>query len=223
MTLGVASASSLGGLPSKTLAAWNKPGLPTTPTVLTCDNFALPGASGSLLDGRPVQLPSNCGSGYWTVHAGTWKIKSGELDPKGGDSTATISAGQTNVSAEATVLHADGRNRVAGIVINHNETAGSYLVGALSGPDVSELLLVNGGSVTTIATASATIGASSVVRISRNGTAVAVSVDGLVRISYTLTAGQVATLSGGTSVGLYFDSGNAIRFTDVMATTPASP
>ena len=53
--------------------------------------------------------------------------------------------------------------------------------------------------------------------------AVTVSVDGVLAISYTLSAGQVTTLSGGTRVGLYYDSGGAIRFTNIVATTPAAP
>jgi hypothetical protein len=93
----------------------------------------------------------------------------------------------------------------------------------LSGPSAAQLLLVNGGSVTTLASSTTTITATSVVRITRNGTAVTVSVNGLLEISYTLSSGQVSTLSSGTGVGLYFDSGNNIRFTNMMATTAASP
>ena len=223
LAIGVANASVLGGLTASSLAAWNQAGTLATPTVLTCDGFALPAATGSALNGRPVQLPAQCGTGIWSVHRGTWTISSGQLDPSGGGATASISAGQTNVSAEATVLNANGSSRVAGVAIDHSGATRIYLVGALSGPGTVQLRLVNGGSVTTLASTTATITASTVVRITRNGTAVTVSVNGVLRISHTLSSGQVTTLSGGTRVGLYFDSGAAIRFSNIVATTASSP
>lgn len=223
LAIGVAHASVLGGLNPDTLETWDQSGDSGAPTVLTCDSFSLAAATGSALASRPVQLPAKCGSGTWTVHQGTWTIGSNQLNPGGGGATATISAGQTDVSSETTVLSANGGSRVAGVAINHTGATRIYLVGALSGPSTAQLLLVSGGSVTTLASATATIGAATVVRITRNGTAVTVSVDGSLRISYTLSSGQVSTLSGGTRVGLYFDSGSAIRFTNVVATTAASP
>ncbi len=223
LTIGAASASVLGGLTPNSLAAWTQSSSSGAPTVLTCDNFSLSAATGSALAGRPVQLPSKCGSFTWTIQQGTWTISSGQVNPGGSGATATISAGQTDASAEATILSANGNSRVAGVAIDHTGSSLIYLVGALSGPGTAALLLVNGGTVTTLASATATINATTVVRITRNGTAVTVSVDGVLRVSYTLTPGEVTTLSGGTKVGLYFDSGNAIRFTNMVATTAASP
>ena len=223
LAIGVANAAILGGLTPKTLATWNQSGSSGAPTVLTCDNFSLAAATGSALDTRPVQLPAKCGSGTWTVNRGTWTISSGQLDPSGGGATATISAGQTDVSAEATILSANGSTRVGGVAIDHTGSTRIYLVGALSGPSTAQLMLVNGGTVTTLASSSATINATTVVRITRKGTAVTVSVDGALLISYTLSSAQVTTLAGGTNVGLYYDSGSAIRFTNMMATTAASP
>lgn len=223
LAIGVANAASLGGLTPKSLVAWNQSGSAGAPTVLTCDNFSLAAATGSALANRPVQLPGKCGSGTWTIHVGSWSISSGQLNPSSSDTTATISAGQTNISAEATVIGANGNNRIAGVAIDHTGASLIYLVGALSGPDTAELLLVNGGSVTALASSAATINATTVVRITRNGTAVSISVDGVLVMSYTLSASQVTTLSGGTGVGLYYDRGGAIRFTNIVATTPASP
>ncbi len=85
------------------------------------------------------------------------------------------------------------------------------------------MILVNGSTVTTLASATVTIGASAVVRITRNGTTVTVSVNGTLALTQTLTSGQVTTLAGGTRVGLYWNSGSTIRFTNVMATSAASP
>ncbi len=223
LAIGVASAASLGGISPASLEAWNQAGTPPTPTILTCDNFALPAATGAALANRPVQLPAKCGAGIWSVHRGTWTIAAGVLDPAGGGATATISAGQTNVSAEATVVSANGNNRLAGVAINHTGATRVYLAGVLVGPGTARLLLVNGGTVTTIASSAVTITASTVVRITRNGTAVTVSVNGVLAVSHTLTAGQVTTLSGGTRVGLHYNQGNQIRFSNIVVTTPASP
>ena len=223
LAIGVANAASLGGLTPKTLDAWSQSGGSGAPTVLTCDNFSLAAATGSALAGRPVQLPAKCGSGTWAVNNGSWSISSGQLNPGGGGATATISAGQTDVSAEATVLNANSGSRVAGVAVDHTGSTRIYLAGVLVGPSTAELRLVNGGTVTTLASSAATIIATTVVRITRNGTAVTVSVNGVLAISYTLSAAQETTLSGGTRVGLYYDTGSAIRFTNIVATTAAAP
>lgn len=220
LAIGVANASGLGGLTPKTLEAWTQSGGTGAPTVLTCDSFALAAPTGSALNTRPVQLPAKCGSGTWTSHLGTWTITSGQLRATTGNATASINAGTTNVSAEATVLNANGTSRIAGVAINHTGATRIYLAAALSGPSTVQLRLVNGGSVSTLQSATVTIGASAVVRITRNGTTVTVFVNGVLALTRTLTAGQVTTLSGGTRVGLYWNSGNAIRFTNMVATNP---
>ncbi|MEQ1873240.1 MAG: hypothetical protein ABL953_05875 [Ilumatobacteraceae bacterium] len=223
LAIGVAHASVLGGLTPKTLEAWNQSGGSGAPTVLTCDNFSLAAATGSALASRPVQLPAKCGSGTWSTHLGTWTIASGLLRATTANATASINAGSTNVSAQATITNANGSSRIAGVAINHTGATRIYLVGALSGPSTAQLRLVNGGTITTIASATVTIGASAVVRITRNGSTVTVSVNGTLAITHTLTSGQITTLSGGTRVGLYWNSGTGIRFTNIVATTPASP
>ena len=222
-TIGVANASALGGLIPKSLEAWNQTGIASAPTVLTCDNFSLSAATGSALDSRPVQSPSKCGAFSWTSHRGTWMIISGQLATATANATASINAGTTDVSAQATVLNANGSNRIAGVAINHTGATRVFLAAALSGPNSVQLRLVRGNSVTTLASATVTIGASAVVRVTRIGTTVTVSVNGTVALTNTLTSGQVATLSGGTRVGLYWNRGTTIRFTNVLATTAVSP
>lgn len=223
LTLGVANASVLGGLTASTLAAWNQSGTPPTPTIFTCDNFALAAPTGSALVGRPVQLPAKCGGGIWSVHRGTWIISAGQLDPSGGNATATILAGQADISAEATVLNANSSNRVAGVAINHSGATRRYLAAVLLGPGTAQLRLVNGNSVTTLASATVIIGASAVVRVTRIGVTVTVSVDGTLAFTHTLTPSQGSTLAGGSQVGLYWGAGNPIRFTNIVATAAVSP
>ena len=219
-----AFATSLGSVTTQTLGAFDAGASNLAPGVITCDDFARTAATGSALANRPVQLPANCGAFTWTSHLGTWTITSGQLGAATANATATMSAaGQTDISAQATILNANGSGRIGGVAIDHTGASRIYLVGALSGPSTAQLRLVNGASVTTLASAAATIGASCVVRVTRNGTAVTVSVNGTALINFTLTSGQVTTLAGGTKVGLYWSAGTTLRFTDVLATEPASP
>ena len=222
-TVTVAFATSLGGATSKSLLAFDAAASNLAPGVITCDGFSRPAATGSALASRPVQLPANCGAFTWTSHLGTWTISSGQLGAATANATATISTGQTNISAEATILNANAAGGIAGIAIDHTGATRIYLVGALSGPSTTQLLLVNGSPITTLATAAATITATTVVRVTRIGTAVTVSVNGTALINSTLTSVQVTTLAGGTRVGLYWNSGATIRFTNILATQPASP
>lgn len=223
VAIGVAHAAVLGGLAPTTLEAWNQSGGSGAPTVLTCDNFNLAAPTGSALASRPVQLPAKCGGGTWSTHLGTWTITSGQLAATTANATASINAGTTDVSAQATVLNANGSSRIAGVAINHTGATRIYLVGALSGPSTAQLRLVNGNTVSTLQSATVTIGASAVVRITRLGATVTVSVNGTLALTHTLSAARIATLSGGTRVGLYWNSGSTIRFTNIVATTAASP
>ena len=219
----VAHAVALGTLSSIGLASFNSTATPGSPAVITCDGFSLAASTGSALNARPVQLPANCGAGTWTTNLGTWTISSGQLSTTTTNATATISAGQTDVSAEATIINANGTSRVAGVAIDHTGSTRIYLAAALSGGNAAQLRLVNGSTVTTLASAAATITASTVVRITRLGTAVTVSVNGAQVLAFTLTSGQVTTLSGGTKVGLYWNSGSTIRFSDILATQAFAP
>ena len=222
-TLCVARAATLGSLSSIGLASFNSTTTPGSPAVITCDGFSRAASTGSALNTRPVQLPANCGAGTWTTNLGTWTISSGQLSATTTNATATISAGQSDVSAEATIINANGTSRIAGVAIDHTGSTRIYLAAALSGGNTAQLRLVNGNTVTTLASAAATITASTVVRITRVGTAVTVSVNGAQVLAFTLTSGHVTTLSGGTKVGLYWNSGSTIRFTDILATQPFAP
>jgi len=221
--MSIGHASTLGGMSGQSLLAVNQAASGIAPTVLTCDDFSRAAATGSALNTRPVQLPASCGAATWTTRLGTWTITSGQLAASTTDATATVAAGQTSISAEATILNANGTGRVAGVAIDHTGSTRVYLAGVLSGPSTAQLRLINGGSVSTLASATVTIGASAVVRITRNGSAVTVAVNGTQAISFTLNAAQITTLSGGTLVGLYWNSGSTVRFTNVLATTPVAP
>jgi hypothetical protein len=219
----IGNAATLGGLGARSLLAINQTASGIAPTVLTCDDFSRAAATGSALNGRPVQLPANCGAATWTTRLGTWTITSGQLAASTTDATATVAAGQTSTSAQATILNANGTSRVAGVAIDHTGGSRIYLAGVLSGPSSAQLRLVNGATVSTLASATVTIGATAVVRITRNASAVTVSVNGTQAIAFTLNTTQITTLAGGTLVGLYWNAGSTVRFTDVLATTPVAP
>ncbi len=221
--LGVASASSLGGIVPKSITSVNASSSAGTPTVLSCDDFSRAAATGTALVSRPVQLPATCGAATWTVHLGTWTITSGQLGAATANATATVSAGQTNASAQATVLNMNGASRAAGVAIDHTGSTRTFLAAVMSGPSTLNLQLSTSGTMSTLATASVTFAASNVLRITRNGSAVTVSIDGTQKIAFTLTAGQISTLSSGTRAGLYWSSGSTVKFTNFLLTTAYAP
>jgi hypothetical protein len=157
----------------------------------------------------------------WTVHSGTWTIAAGQLRAGSNDSSATVDVGGTDVSAQATVLNAGGGNgRAAGVAINHSGASQVYLSGVVASGSVAELRLVSGTTVTSLSSAAAAVGASAVVRLTRQGTLVTLQVDGVAVLTYTLSPDQVATLTG-TRTGLYWSGGNPVRFADFVATQAA--
>lgn len=218
--MGAGSAATLGGLVPLSLEGFDQEGSSGAPSVLTCDDFARAASTGSALNTRPVQLPANCGAGAWATHLGTWSISSGRLGASTAHATATVNAGQTDMTAQATVLNANASGAIAGVAIDHTGTTRVYLAGVLAGPTGVQLRLVNGSTVTTIATGTASVTATSTVAIKRTGTTVTVAVNGTTAITSTLTAAQVTTLSGGTRAGLYWAAGSTVRFTTMLATAP---
>ena len=222
--LGSAHATGVGVLGSRSLGSFNNVGSASAPAIITCDDFSRAASTGTALNLRPVQTPAICGSTTaWATNLGTWSISSGQLAATTTNATATVNAGLTDVSAEATVVGANGTSRIAGVAINHTGGTRIYLAAALSGPGTAQLLLVNGNTVSTLTSATATITATTVVRITRVGAAVTVSVNGALVISFTLSAGNVTTLSGGTRTGLYWNSGTTIRFTNFLVTQASTP
>lgn len=218
-----AAAGTLGGLTTQQVAAWDAPATISTPAIITCDDFSRASATGSALANRPVQLPATCGSGVWSTELGTWTIGAGQLAASSANATATISAGQTDISATATILNAHGGGRIAGVAIDHSGSTRKYLAATLSGPNTVQLRLVDGSTITILASASASITATTVIRITRAGSTVTISVNGTLALTYTLSAGQITTVATGTKVGLYWNSGTTVRFTNISATQPSAP
>jgi hypothetical protein len=223
-TAGSAGAASLGGAKARTLLSFTVPvSLAATPTVLACDSFSLPAATGVNLDGRPVQPPSSCGSARWTVIAGNWTIDASGLRGNSGGASAIVNAGQTNVSAQATLVNLNGGGRVAGLAIDHSGSSRTFLAAVLNGGNQLLLQISVAGRATTLSTTTVTTTATTVLRVTRIGTTVYASVDGVLKATLALTPAQVTTLAGGTATGFYWSGGNTVRFSSLLVTTPFSP
>lgn len=215
----VGFASGLGGLDGGSLQSWSTQLAVTAPTVLICDNFDV--ADGDL-DGRAVSTAASCGLDIWSVDAGTWTVGGGSVAADGTPAaTASLPVAQAEVTVAALVQGADSGGAAGGVVGSH-DGADTYLAAVIVG-DVTphvDLVLVSGGSPTTLTGASSAIPASAMLALTRDGTSVEVRVDGVVVLSYTLSAGDIATLGAGTRAGLYASS-NSVQFDNLRVTTPS--
>jgi|GEM_PF-2150633 len=223
-----ASAATLGGMSSAGLSSHDSASSPSTPVVLSCDDFARSAPTGSALVSRPVQLPAACGAGTWSVHLGTWSISSGKLAASTTNATAsvpTLSAsgitGTVEMAAEAVIEGLNGGSREAGVAIDHSGASRVYLSATVTNGSTVTLRLVNGSTLTTLASASVVATASTTVRLARVGTAVTVAVNGTTVVNHTLSAARVSTLSSGTRAGLVWRSGSTVRFSRLLVTLGA--
>jgi len=220
-TLHGASAATLGGLRPATLRSQNAAVASLAGTRLTCDDFALAAATGAAMASRPVQLPANCGAGTWTSHTGTWSITTGQAGSSSvANANASFPVGSTDMTAEVTMLNANAAGRIGGVTVSHTGTTRIYVAGVVSALNQVQIRFVNANTVTTLATATVTIGASAVLRLTRQGTAITLRVDGTIRATATLTDAQVTSLAAGTRAGLYTSSSSSLRFTRIFVTTP---
>lgn len=220
--LTAASAASL-GVSASSLTAYTDRAVIAAPPIITCDNFAKPSIRGNLVDGRPVQLPPQCGNQSWVTNTGTWRLTGGRANATGAHATVTLNAGRTDVSAEGTFINANSANRVGGITIAHSGgTSPRYLAAVLAGPNGVQLRISDGTTVTTIATGTATYGATTRLRVTLTGGVVTISLAGTVLLTHTLTAAQAALIAGNTRAGLY-DNQGSVRFDDFLVTNPWAP
>jgi hypothetical protein len=217
-----ASAASL-GVTSRRLMAFSDPNTVAAPPVISCDNFARPTVRGNQLDGRPVQLPAACGTSTWQINTGTWRITGGRADASGANATATIPAGRTEVSVEASFINGNNASRVGGVTLAHSGgTSPRFLAVALAGPNGVQIRISNGTTVTTIATATATYGSPARLRATLKAGVVTVSVNGVVVLTHTLSAANLALINGNTRAGLYDDQGS-MKFDDFLLTEAWPP
>lgn len=209
-----ASASGL-GLSPRSLLGLRQTDVVAGPPIVTCDNFS---GNGSM-NGRAVQTSARCGSFTWAVHTGTAQTTGGQARTNGVNATVTVAAGSLSRDARVDIRNAGGGSDIAGLALAHNgsTTTPRYLGVALVGSASVQVRLVNGTTVSTIASASATITSSTALRASLSSGVVRVWVNGSLRITYALTSAQLSTISAGTRYGIY-DSGGSGRYDDFMLT-----
>lgn len=191
----------------------------TVPTPLACDSFSTPQPTKNDLNGRPL----GCGGGTWTVNTGNWQIAGGVLRANGAGQ-ATVVAPSVNISAEVTMNHFDGNNRVGGLILNRSNASGtaSMLTGVIIGPNAVAIQLVNGSTITTLATGTIPNNLNEArLRFTRLNNTATLRVNGVIVASVVLTPTQL-TLLNGTRAGIYQLIGNSLRYWD-FALYPASP
>lgn len=220
-TVAGASAADLGGLRGASFKAMQFATTNPAPTVLRCDDFTRAASTGRNLDGRPVQLPARCGTALWKVDAGNWRINGGRLDPGGGFALASMPVGTTNMSVQSNLINANGGSRIGGVTASVSANGRTYLVATISAANQVQLRYVVNGASTTLTTVSTPIAADVVIRLTRSGTSVTVTVGATIVATYTLSSTQSATLDAGTRAGLFWDAGSPVRFSNFLVTTPS--
>lgn len=222
-TVGTAGAATLGGITSRTLLSINQSVSFVAPTILRCDDFSRAASTGTAINNRPVQLPANCGVATWTVSSGNWNIINGtQARAQGGAGVATVPVGVSDMSVESS-LQVDNGTRTGGITVSHNTATNTYLGAMVSGTNQVQVQYVANGGVTTLATVSVTLGTNPTFRLTRQGTAVTLTVNGAVVSTLTLTAARATTLSAGTRAGMYRPNNGlrGARFYNFLATSPS--
>lgn len=210
-----ASASGL-SLDTASLTSFSNTGVTAGPPKVTCDNFTNNGN----LSGRAVRNASSCGVYTWTAHTGSWTTNGGQARPSNtANATATVAAGSRDRTVQVVVSNAGGGSDVAGLALAHNGSSATprYLAVALVGSSTVQLRLVNGTTVTTIASATTTVTSNTLLRASLRSGVVNIWVNGSLRMTRTLTAGQQTTISAGTRYGLY-DNANSGRYDNFLLT-----
>ena len=220
--LTAASAARL-GVSASSLTSFTDRAVIAAPPVIACDNFARPSIKGNIIDGRPVQLPPQCGNQTWVKNTGTWKLTGGKANAAGAHATITLNAGRTDVSAEGSFINANTSNRVGGITIAHSGgTTPRYLAAVLAGPTGVQRRISSGSAVTTIAIGTASYGSTTRLRVTLSGGVVTISLAGTVLLTHTLTVAQAALIAGNTRAGLY-DNQGSVRFDDFLVTNAWAP
>ncbi|MFZ4720337.1 MAG: hypothetical protein ACOYMR_12990 [Ilumatobacteraceae bacterium] len=199
---------------------------PTTTTTINpltvpvaCDSFTTPQPTKNNLDGRPV----GCGGGTWTVNTGDWQI-AGKVLRVNGAGQATVVGPTVNASVEVSISHFDNKDRIGGLILNRSNPSGtaSMLAGVIIGPNIAAIQLVNGSTITTLATGTIPGNLNEArLRFTRLNNTATLRVNGVIRATVTLTPTQLTVLNG-TRHGIYQLSGNALRYWD-FALYPASP
>jgi len=216
-----ASATSLGGLSSDRLVAFERAAGSSAPQLATCDNFDL--ADGDLA-GRTVSDALRCNGLAWAVHAGTWTVGGGWVSATGATpAVATLTTALSSATVSARIAGADVGLHETGVVLDH-DGVDTYLVASVVGDVVPsvDLRLVDGGVATLLASSPVTLGPSVVLALTRDGAAVTVHLDETLVVSLVLDGAAVATLGTATGAGLSASS-SSVTIDDLRVSPPTTP
>ena len=212
-------AASVGGLASASMLSFAVPGASGAPSVVGCDNFT--GTNGTTLNNRVATVAASCANRTWAVEAGAWTVQSARAAPNAtANAVATLNTAQASatIQADLTAITANGRS--GGVVLSHDGTS-TYLaaVAVNTTTDRIDLKVVKAGTPTTVATANASLAATTTtLRMTRSATAVTVWVNGTAVLNHTLSTANAAALTGGRA-GIIGGT-SSVRFDDLVVTTP---
>lgn len=209
--IGAASAASLGGATSTGQSAFALAATTGAPTVRAHENFT--GTNGSTLNGTST----DSGGFTWSAAAGTWTVLNNQADTNAVDSAMLLfNGGVSSGSAEAVISRNGNASWDTGVVINANSTGSDCLIANWWNGSSGSISLFKrvSNSYTQLAAVSnlypTTIASSATIRIeSPSSSIIKVYLDGVLKITYTLTAGEQTTFKNGThtyaGVEGYFD------------------
>ncbi len=205
--LGV-SAASLNGIATAKLGAWNVPGTTGAPTVATWSSFTAP--NNTNLNGAALN-----GGGTWIAQFGTWRVSSNRAgSSNAGYSNLTTSVGTVNAAVETTTVDLGG-NPTAGVVAMSNGTSFVFAQYDKSSGGRTRLFKYVSGVVTQLAQATGVGGpVISSLRLDATTNNLAVSWNGAVVLTYTLTAAEVALFksAGHTRFGIIANGDPSTNF-----------
>lgn len=198
--IGAASAASLGGANGPSIAAFAFASSSLAPTVLAYENFT--GTTGSSLNGTTT----DSGGFTWVANAGSWTVQSDEARSSNNPTANLLfDSGVSNGSVEAVLSRNGNTSWTAGVVFNANSSLSDGLVARWESNNSGTISLTKriSGSTTTLGTVTAlypsTIPGSVTVRLESPATSVInVYLDGVLKVTYTLTSGDRTTFKNST-------------------------
>lgn len=200
LATGAASGATLGGVTSPGLAGFSMASTTGGPSVLAYDNFT--GSNGSAL----LNTITDDGGHTWTASSGTWTVQSNQAQ-----STSValgylmFNGNSANGSVEATINRHGNNSWQTFLIFNADATTADALTVAWWSSNGGGLELYKdvAGTFTRLAGVTglypSTIPASAVVRLeSTSSSIINLYLDGVLRATYTLTAGEQTTFKNST-------------------------
>ncbi len=202
------SAATLNGVTTAKIGAWNMPGSTGAPTVTTWSSFTAP--NNTDLNGAALN-----GGGTWIAQFGTWRVSSNRAgSSNSGFSNLTTSVGTVNAAVEATTIDLGG-SPTAGLVAMSDGTSFVFAQYEKSSGGRIRLFKYVSGTVAQLAEVTGVGGpVISPMRLDATTNTLQVSWNGVVVLTYTLTAAEVALFksAGHTRFGIIANGDPSTNF-----------